>query len=188
MKKASLVVVFMAATLGLILGLGLLGQASRLGPSETVTASTRQVCKEAVGWGCFPYLTQADGETLLDLIKCENHGLRRGAIHTLGERGVVSAVGPIIKGLQSRDHHTRRVSALALGKIGHPSAVGPLLEALNNELEFTSVRSSAAWALGRMHDYSSIPALQDISAKAKGELKTISLAALEHLQIRFEYE
>lgn len=85
-------------------------------------------------------------EILLGKLEDVDPSVRRHAVITLGVRGDVRAVGPIIAMLSDRDDAVRLEAVIALGLIGDPAAVEPLIEKLKS-YDYLYVRKKAAYTL-----------------------------------------
>lgn len=83
-------------------------------------------------------------ETLIEVLRDENHILREGAIQTLQKISDPRAIYPLIEALKDT---TRKAISDALRSIG-PASFAPLVEALKNE--DSRIRMGAAMTLGEM--------------------------------------
>jgi len=177
MKNFVVVLAALTVTTGLLVGFGAIVAKSNNDDLPCLSVEGERLCKRAVQMGSLQYVVDTDVETLVKLIDCYDPTIRRGAIHTLGERKAEDAVESLIHRLEDRDHHTRRLAARALGKIGDLRATPGLIQSLGHHGEALAVRCDAAWALGRMADPRAGLALKEVGARSRGRLKEACLAA-----------
>lgn len=92
-------------------------------------------------------------ETLIEVLKDENHIVREGAVQALEKISDTRAIYPLIEALKDT---RRKAISDALRSIG-PASFAPLIEALKNE--DSRIRMGAALILGEMKDSEAIEPL-----------------------------
>jgi HEAT repeat protein/Tfp pilus assembly protein PilF len=119
---------------------------------------------------------------LLQALKEQEEGSRKGAAGALGWTKDLRAVDPLIHLLiNDKDQFVRSNSASALARIGDKRAVEPLIKALGDKEDY--VRKSAATALGSLGDERAVEPLTAALKDPIDNVRKASGAALKKLNI-----